>query len=120
MNLDFIKTKKAMIEFATENNVHLNSSTLKGMKEEYYQSTKTSSDLLSLLQAETHAGSTITPIQGDTNNVVIRLHGKHVETISMAALAEYCQVINVRHIDAQSVLDHPVANIMGYTFKREG
>lgn len=115
MNLDFIKTKKAMLDFAAKHNVKLTSTTLKDMKVEY--STKTIEPTIDFNALANETYSTATVIEGDARNVTIKNERNGFSTvIPFVELPTFCTEHELRYIDVESVLNKTWTNVAGYSF----
>lgn len=125
MNLDFIKTKKAMVEFAAKHQVELSSTTLKGMKDEFNSSTNKvlstedlpKVDFNALANAASYTDLVSNPINGDDKSVLIINKEKDFSTkISHQGLETFCNEHELRLVDVESVLNKTWLNVGGYVF----
>lgn len=121
MNLDSIKTKKAMVEFAAKHQVELSSTTLKGMKQEFIQSTeKVQTVDFNELANQVQAVSFISEvIDGNERDITI-VKGQFSTKISMQGLEAFCNEHEMRLIDVEKVIDKTWLNVGGYTFSTKG
>lgn len=119
MNLDFIKTKKEMLDFAESKGVELTSTKLKDMKLEY--STKELQPIVDFAALEANTVIQDEPIMGDSMNVTITSRdGIPIKTLSYADVAEYVSALSLRWEDVEKVIDKSWLNVGGYTFTTKG
>lgn len=115
MNLDFIKTKKAMLDFADQHQVKLTATTLKDMKVEFNKTNNPPAIDFNALANELY--STTTVIEGDSMNVSIKNGRNGFSTvIPFTQLESFCTEHGLRLIDVESVLNKTWTNVGGYTF----
>ncbi len=115
MNIDHIRTKKAMVEFALENGVKLDSSkTLKEMKSTFNNTLS----LTELLKAE--VAKMEIPIEGDASTVTVKYKNKPYRVIAYSSLTNFAIEHELRLNDILSVLDKHWINLCGYTFSTTG